>query len=261
MNEITIFDNPEFGTVRTLAENGIVLFCGSDVARALGYSNPRKAIIDHCKGVTKRDGVSQNTNRYGTITEQTVEMSFIPEGDVYRLIIRSKLSSAEKFERWVFDEVLPSIRKRGAYMTTEVVDQALRDPDSIIRLLSELKNERIQTEQLRLTAAAQKQTISELRPKASYYDLILQSKSTLPISLIAKDYGMSAKAMNRLLNEAGVQYRQGRVWLLYQRYAGQGYTQSRTFAIDAENAASHTYWTQKGRLFLYNLLNATASCR
>ena len=96
----------------------------------------------------------------------------------------------------------------------------------------------------------------ELQPKASYYDLILQNKSTMPISQIAKDYGMSAVHLNNLLHEYKVQYKQGRIWLLYQKYAEQGYTQSRTYAIDADSSKLHTYWTQKGRLFLYDLLKS-----
>lgn len=114
--EIQIFTNEQFGEVRTLEEGGKVLFCASDVAKALGYSNPRDAISRHCRGVVKHDGVSVTTNQYGVATEQKSEMSFIPEGDVYRLIVRSKLPTAERFERWVFDEVLPSIRKHGGYL-------------------------------------------------------------------------------------------------------------------------------------------------
>ena len=106
MNEIQIFNNPDFGEVRTLEENGAVLFCGSDVAKALGYSNPSKALSDHCKGVTKRYTLTKGGNQ---------ELNFIPESDVYRLIVHSKLPAAERFEKWVFDEVLPSIRKTGSY--------------------------------------------------------------------------------------------------------------------------------------------------
>ncbi len=108
MNDLVkVFENEEFGSIRTVEENGKILFCSSDVAKALGYSNPRKAIADHCKGVTKRDTLTNGGMQ---------ELSFIPEGDVYRLIVRSKLPSAEKFERWVFDEVLPTIRKTGGYV-------------------------------------------------------------------------------------------------------------------------------------------------
>ena len=107
MNELKIFNNPDFGEVRTLEENGEVLFCGSDVAVALGYAKPRNAIGTHCKGALKRGILTAGGNQ---------EMTFIPEGDVYRLIARSKLPGAEQFERWVFDEVLPSIRKNGGYI-------------------------------------------------------------------------------------------------------------------------------------------------
>lgn len=106
MNQLQVFNNEQFGQVRMLEESGTVLFCGADIAKALGYVNPRKALSDHCKGVTKRD----------TPTASGVqEMSFIPEGDVYRLIVRSNLPAAEQFERWVMDEVLPTIRKTGTY--------------------------------------------------------------------------------------------------------------------------------------------------
>ena len=110
MTNIQIFENQNFGQVRTVQENGKVLFCGADVAKALGYAVPRKAIIDHCKGVLKR-----NTPTNGGIQE----MSFISEGDVYRLITHSKLPSAEQFEKWVFDEVLPTIRQTGGYVAND----------------------------------------------------------------------------------------------------------------------------------------------
>ena len=116
MNELMIFNSPEFGEIRTIDENGSVLFCATDVARALGYSNPRDAICRHCRGVVKRDGVSLTTNQHGKTTKQAAEMSFIPEGDLYRLAARSKLPGAEKFESWIFDEVIPSIRKHGGYI-------------------------------------------------------------------------------------------------------------------------------------------------
>jgi len=241
MTNITIFKNNDFGEVRTLEQDGKTLFCGSDVAKALGYAIPSKAVNTHCKGVSKME-VPTNGG--------TQQMLFIPEGDLYRLIVNSKLPSAEKFERWVFDEVIPTVRKHGLYAK----DELLNNPDLFISALEELKAERERTKRLELENAKNKQIIGELKPKASYYDLILQNKSLMPISQIAKDYGMSGKAFNKLLHELGVQFKQGNTWLLYQGYANQGYTQSRTFAIDAERSRMHTYWTQKGRLFLYDLL-------
>lgn len=114
--KIEIFKNEEFGEIRTTIVDGKPYFCASDIAKSLGYSNPRDAISRHCRYVVKRDGVSKTTNQYGTTTNQTVEMSFIPEGDVYRLIMKSKLPSAEKFESWVCDEILPTIRETGGYV-------------------------------------------------------------------------------------------------------------------------------------------------
>ena len=104
--------------------------------------------------------------------------------------------------------------------------------------------------------AMQNQQIAEMQPKVSYYDKILQNKGTVTITQIAKDYGMSGRQFNQILNDMGIQFRMGKVWLLYQKYAEQGYTQSRTFAVNGDRNVMHTYWTQKGRLFLYDLLKA-----
>lgn len=244
MTNITIFKNNDFGEVRTLEQGGKTLFCGSDVAKALGYARPNDALKAHCRHTVKC------STPHPQSPGKSIEMLFIPEGDLYRLIVNSKLPSAEKFEKWVFDEVIPTVRKHGLYAK----DELLNNPDLFISALEELKAERERTKRLELENAKNKQIIGELKPKASYYDLILQNKSLMPISQIAKDYGMSGKAFNKLLHELGVQFKQGNIWLLYQGYADQGYTQSRTFAIDAERSRMHTYWTQKGRLFLYDLL-------
>ena len=128
-NKIEVFSSAEFGAVRTLkTENGKVIFCGADVAKALGYSNARDALSRHCKsdGVVKRDVVSKTTNQYGKTTEQVVEMKFITEGNVYRLITHSKLPNAERFETWVFDEVLPEIRQTGSYGNVNVEEVIIR---------------------------------------------------------------------------------------------------------------------------------------
>lgn len=131
--QLQVFNHEQFGDVRIIEEDGKVLFCGKDVAKALGYENPRDAIRRHCRGVVKRDGVSKTTNQHGVTTEQVTQMSFIPEGDVYRLITHSKLPAAERFEKWVFDEVLPTIRKTGGYgqpvdmeLLTQVIAQTVR---------------------------------------------------------------------------------------------------------------------------------------
>lgn len=248
MNEIKIFENAEFGSVRTVeTEEGKVLFCGADVAKALGYSNSRDALVRHCKekGVAKHD----------TLTNGGVQaLTYIDEGNVYRLITHSKLPDAERFESWVFDEVLPSIRKHGMYAT----DKLLANPDFAIQVFQELKAEREKHSLLETTIKVQNQQIAELQPKASYYDVVLNCKDLVSISVIAKDFGKSAVWLNQYLHDKGVQYKQGGVWLLYQKYAEQGYTSTKTHTVNGndglQHSKVHTYWTQKGRLYIYNLL-------
>ena len=126
---LEVFDNPEFGQMRILQEGDKYLFCANDAAVALGYSNPRAALQRHCKGVAKRD----------TLTPGGVQsLSYIPEGDLYRLIIHSKLPSAEKFEHWVFEEVLPCIRKTGGYMTDNLLNELMNEPDIIYKVTSDI---------------------------------------------------------------------------------------------------------------------------
>lgn len=136
MNELQIFNNNQFGEMRAIEEDDKIFFCGADVAKALGYTNSSKALTDHCRCVTKR------YIPHPQAPDKKIEMSFIPEGDVYRLITHSKLPTAEKFESWVFDEVLPTIRKHGAYLTPEALERAMNDPDFTIGLLTALKDER-----------------------------------------------------------------------------------------------------------------------
>lgn len=245
MSNLQVFNNSEFGAVRTVEQNGKVLFCGKDVAEALGYVRTADAISSHCKGVcdlpTPTGGGSQI-------------MKYISEGDLYRLITHSKLPTAEKFERWVFDDVLPSIRKHGLY----AIDDILNNPDIAIAALTKLKEEREKNKTLETENKIQAQQIAELKPKATYYDLILQSKDLLSVTQISKDYGMSATKMNKLLHELGVQFNWSGVWFLYAKYQTCGYTQTKTHnyakSDGTQGAAVHMYWTQKGRLFLYDFL-------
>ena len=254
-DNVMVFENSMFGNVRVIEENGKTLFCGSDVAKALGYSNPNKAINDHCRAITKRST---------PISGKIQDINFIPEGDVYRLIAHSKLPTAERFESWVFDEVIPSIRKHGAYLTPETLGKAIADPQWSIALLTALKEEREKVSSLQEENAAQKQQLAEAAPKVRYCDVVLRSKGTVSISKIAKDYGMSAQEMNQTLADLGVHYRQGSCWLLYQRYARSGYTQSHTTVAPDGKRGNHktmratlsTNWTQKGRLFLYEMLKS-----
>ena len=192
MNSLQVFKNAEFGQVRTLTENGKILFCASDVAKALGYTNVSKAINDHCKGITKRYTLTEGGKQ---------QLNFIPEGDVYRLIIRSKLPNAEKFERWVFDEVLPTINKHGGYLTPDKIEEVLLNPDTIIRLATELKTER---EKL---ANAEMQ-IEMDKPKVLFADAVATSKTSILIGELAKlikqnGYDIGQKRLFNFLRENG----------------------------------------------------------
>lgn len=241
--ELQIYQNAEFGSVRTATVNGEVMFVGKDVADILGYTNTPKAIRDHV------DDEDKLTERI-VLSGQNREVIFINESGLYSLILSSKMPNAKKFKHWVTAEVLPAIRKHGMY----AIDEILENPDLAIAALTQLKEERERRKQLECQTLIQRQQIAEMKPKASYYDLILQNKNTVPITQIAKDYGMSGRKFNELLHELGVQYKFRKTWLLYQQYAECGYTQSKTFQINEGRCAMHTYWTQKGRLFLYDLL-------
>ena len=253
MNDVMkVFENSEFGQLEVLWEKGKAFFPAIHCAEVLGYTNPRKAVLDHCRvdGVTIRDVVSKTTNQHGITTEQTVSKKFITEGNLYRLIIRSKLESAQRFERWVFDEVLPTIRKYGFYATDDMLEEFLNDPDLAIGVFSKLKEEREKVKQL-------ESENKKLTEKSEYLDLILRSPNAVPITVIAKDYDMSAQEMNGWLRCIGVQYKlRCGTWVLYQAYVGNGYTKSNTFMYDPVNCktAVHTQWTQKGRRFIYEKL-------
>lgn len=252
--DLQIFQNEQFGSIRTIEKDSKIYFCGSDVAKALGYSNAPDAIGKHCKkdGIVKCDSVD-SLGRKNTL-------SFINEGNVYRLITHSKLPAAEQFERWVFEEVLPSIRKHGAYMTPETLEQAILNPDYLIQIATALKEEREKRKLLETENAQQKQIIGELKPRADYTDRILSNKGLVTITQIAKDYGMSGRKMNKLLEDLHVQYKQSGQWLLYADYHDKGYTHSKTINITRKDGTPdvtmETKWTQKGRLFIYDLLKS-----
>ena len=250
MANIQIFNNPQFGEVRVaMTENGEPLFCLADVAKALGYSRPADAVSTHCKGV-----VILPTPTNGGVQQ----IKFGKEGDVYRLVMKSKLPEAGIFQDWVCDEVLPSIRKHGGYIVAnddDTADELMARALVVAQKTLERRNERIRL--LEAVNTEQAKAISEMSPKATYYNIILQSPSTITVTQIAQDYGMSAKASNKLLNTLGIQRKVGRQWVLYSEYISNGYVQSATEPMkNSHSGRSYTYsrWTQKGRIFLYNEL-------
>lgn len=247
MMELQIFQNAEFGSVRAATIDGEPYFVGKDVAEILGYSNPQDALGKH---VDEEDKLVLQKSQIAILEIPNRGLTVINESGLYSLILRSQLPAAKKFKRWVTTEVLPTIRKYGMY----AIDDILANPDLAIAALQALKEEREKRQNLELMTAVQRQQIAEMKPKVSYYDQILQNKNTVPVTQIAKDYGMSGRKFNALLHELGIQYKFRKTWLLYQEYAEQGYTQSRTYALECEKSVMHTYWTQKGRLFLYDRL-------
>lgn len=247
--DIQIFNNADFGNVRIIEEDGNFLFCGSDVAKALGYAKPNDAIARHCRATVKRSS---------PISGKMQDINFISEGDVYRLIVHSKLPSAEQFEKWVFDEVLPSIRKNGAYMTSVTIDKMIDSPEFGIQLLTALKEERDKRKALEEENEQQRQLIAEYQPIKQYVDTILSSNETLTVTQIAADYDISARKLNQILREEGIQHNVNGQWILYREHMEKGYTKSKTVSFvrydGTPGTKLHTQWTQKGRLMIHELL-------
>lgn len=243
MNELMIFNNQEFGAVRVVEIDGEPWLVGKDVAVALGYTNPRKALSDHVddedKGVTKCDTLGG-----------AQEMTIINESGLYSLVLSSKLPGAKKFRRWVTAEVLPSIRKTGGYVMP-------KDYPSALRALADSEEQRLA---LLAENEAQKQAIADFEPIKQYVDTILSSNRTLTTTQIAADYDLTAKKLNRILHEAGVQRYVNGQWILYSKYMGKGYTKSKTINITRSDGRPdtvlNTEWTQKGRLMIHEILTA-----
>ena len=246
--ELQVFSNAEFGSVRSIMVNNEPYFVGKDVAEILGYKDTAKAIFAHVDAEDKGVGELPTPGGVQNVT-------IINESGLYSLILSSKLPNAKKFKRWVTSEVLPAIRKHGVF----AVDTMLNDPDAMIAALQAYKEERQRRLLLESENAVQKQQLLEMKPKVSYYDMVINSPDLISITEIAKDYGWSAKHMNGYLHSKGIQYKQGdRIWILYQKYAEQGLTSTKTHAYLSGDGNTHTkvhtYWTQKGRLFIYDLL-------
>lgn len=251
MNELQIFKNQEFGEIRSLEINGEPYFVGKDIANILGYERSDNAIRSH---VEEEDKLTHQISASGQMRNMTI----INESGLYSLIMSSKLPIAKKFKRWVTSEVLPQIRKHGAYLTDKKIEEVLTNPDTIIRLATDLKREREEKKKLQLENTQNRQIIGELKPKADYTDKILKSKNTMTATAIAKDYGMSAIELNKILHDLKIQYKQSGQWFLYEKYQRCGYTHSKTTEYIRRDGSIgsnlNTEWTQKGRLFLYDKL-------
>ena len=236
-NKIEVFKNEQFGEVRTILEGETLLFCGSDIAKALGYQRTADAITAHCKGVcvlpTPSNGGIQR-------------MKFIPEGDVYRLIVHSKLPSAERFERWVFDEVLPTIRKHGAYLTKEKLWEIATSPEALMKLCSDLLAEREANISLRKENA-------QLEGKAAFYDLFIDLKHSTNLRTTAKELDVPERRFVRFLIERRFVYRtaSGNV-LPYANVKNAGLFCVKDYCNHG-HTGSYTLVTPQGKLYFAQL--------
>ena len=242
MKELKIFENENFGEIRTIIDdNKEPWFVAIDICNVLELKNPTVAVRrldedERTKYNLGRQGMTNMVNEYG----------------LYNLILASRKKEAREFKRWITHEVLPAIRRDGGYM---VVGQGESEEDILARAMIIAKKN---IDKLELENKKKDQIIGELKPKADYVDKILQNKSLIKISSIAKDYGMSAQEMNKLLHELRIQYKQGDQWLLYAKIQDKGYTSSETHVYEKRDGTIDvsliTKWTQKGRIFLYEEL-------
>lgn len=248
-NNIQIFNNEELGTIRIKGTPDAPLFCLGDVCKMLGLrqGNVRERLE---KGVVSTEPL---------LTSGGIQMvNFVTEDGLYDVILDSRKPEAKRFRKWVTSEVLPTIRKHGAYMTKDALERAIAEPDFLIQLATTLKEEKAKRLEAEQQCEAQKQIIGEMEKKVSYLDLILSSTSTVTITQIAQDYGMSGQKMNKLLHGLHIQYKVGDQWILYAEYKDKCYVSSETIHFVTSEGVPcttlNTKWTQKGRLFLYDIL-------
>ena len=249
-NELTVFENEKFGKVRVVTENEKPYFNLNDVCEILGLKNPRQ--------------VKSRLNPKGVILVDTLtsggkqQMNFINESNLYKCIFQSDKPEAEAITEWVTGEVLPTIRKTGMYMTDNVWDTITNNPEKLGEVLINYGKVKRELEQLEEENQIQKQLIAEYKPIKEYVDTILSSEDTMTTTQIAADYGFSAYELNKTLNEQRVVRKVGGQWILYIEHMNKGYTKSETMTVKkkdgTDKVVANTKWTQKGRLFIHNLL-------
>lgn len=249
-NNIQIFNNEELGTIRIMGTPDAPLFCLGDVCKMLGLKSwhVKERLGDN---IVSTEVISDSLGRQRVV-------NFITEDGLYDVILDSRKPEAKRFRKWVTSEVLPTIRKHGAYMTKDTLERAITEPDFLIQLATTLKEEKAKRLEAEQQCKNQMLLIGELEKKVSYLDLILSSTSTMTITQIAQDYGMSGQRMNKLLHGLRIQYKVGEQWILYAEYKDKCYVSSETIHfITSEGVPCttlNTKWTQKGRLFLYDIL-------
>lgn len=265
MNEIM-----NISGIECYEKDGVVYLKLETVARGLGFTRTAASGNEVVRWETVRKYLAElgvPTSWHGDSQPVGKEglPDFIPENVFYRLAMKAKNEVAEAFQAKIADVVIPSIRKHGAYMTPEALEKAVLNPDFLIRLAGELKQEqtrRLQAElerdSLRVENEQQRQAIAEFKPMRQYLDTILSSEGTMATTQIAADYDISAKQLNKILHEEGLQRNVNGQWILYREHMGKGYTKSETIAITRSDGRPdtkmYTKWTQKGRVMIHNIL-------
>lgn len=247
--------------------NEIMNICGVDCYEKDGTAYLRLDTVARGLGFTKKadsgNEVVNWTRVRGYLSDLGVVQKcttgdFIPENIFYRLAMKAKNAAAEAFQAKIADEVIPSIRRHGAYMTDDTIEQILSDPDTIIRLATDLKAEREKRKAVEADNERQRQIIKDFEPIKQYVDTILESTGTLTTSQIAADYDLSARTLNKILHEEGVQHNVNGQWILYRKHMEMGYTKSKTIPITRSDGSPdtkmHTQWTQKGRMMIHEIL-------
>lgn len=235
--KVTVFNNEEFGDVRTIMIDNEPWFVGRDVANILGYSNSRQAISTHVDDEDKKDGVTV-CDSIGREQKPVL----INESGLYSLIFGSKLESAIKFKNWVTKEVLPCIRKNGIYATDNVIDNILNNPDFGIELLTKLKEERAARIEAEKTNA-----------------ILMHVNKTYTMTEIAKEIGLkSANELNKILAEKKIQYKSNGTWVMYSDYSNLGYESIKQETLDSGRVIYHRRITQLGRKFILGLFDMAA---
>lgn len=261
MKDLQIFNSPDFGEIRTvLSPSNEPMFCLLDVCRVLEINNPSDVKKRMKESYLDTIEVSIPVFSQGKETGKTkqMEMTFIGEPNLYRCIFQSRKPEAEKFQDWIFNEVLPELRKTGGYMVSREEES---EEDLMARALQVANRtmERLKTRNQILES--QKQVLIEekeqLQPLADYTEEVLQSKSTHTMTQVAKEFGYSAQTFSKKLKDAGILFRRssGERWLLTAKYQSHGYTEVRTSTFTHRDGtigtSSITVWTEKGRMFLH----------
>lgn len=239
--------------VHAYIENDIAYLKLEDVARGLGFVEVAKSGNETVRWRRVKDYLD-SFNFIATCGDGNLNNQYIPENIFYKLCMKANNEVARKFQDLVCDEVLPSIRKHGAYMTESTLSQALLNPDFIIQLANNLKSEQEAKRQLQGELDIRNNLIAEFQPIKEYVDNILSSNECLAVTQIAADYGISAVKLNKILESEYIQRKVNDQWILYQNHKNKGYTKSHTVPIGNGRVKVYTMWTQKGRLKIHEIL-------